>query len=66
MVAMSVKNVISSLADVWTERDGGSQLWLVNGMLVSTVIGESSIDENEWRRDRFDAAKVGEARGLMT
>lgn len=60
---MSVKNVINSLADVSTERDGGSQLWPVNGMLVSTVMGVVS-DENAWRRERAEAAGGGGVRGF--
>lgn len=54
---MSVKKVMSSLADVSTERDGGSQLWLVKAMLVSTVMGVVS-DENGRRRDRLEACDV--------
>jgi hypothetical protein len=44
MSDMSVKKVMSSDGVVVTDREGGSQLWPVNGTDVSTVIGVSSVE----------------------
>jgi hypothetical protein len=55
MRTMSLKKDMSSEAVVWTVVEGGSQLWEVKGMEVSTV--RVSVEEEEMERCRIEERK---------
>lgn len=57
-----MKKVMSSDGVVVMDREGGSQLWPVNGTEVSTVIGVSSVEKR--RRVRVGVVVRVVVRGL--